>query len=159
MISSKSQLYSKRLRLYKKSNRGFTLIELTVALALFAIATVIISQSFLGGMLSLEAFKYNNPEEDALRNVYNQILTLENRSDLQNGGTIKTPNLGTAKWTAEITFTPTLELYKVNIHVSFDTSPKTFQETFYTHTLNWAERGERSEFLSTHKDNKKSSEK
>ena len=55
--------------------KGFTLIEVTVALAIFAIAVVALTQSFLGGMFSLETFTFDNSKEDALQFVYNQILS------------------------------------------------------------------------------------
>lgn len=66
--------------------KGFTLVEVTVALALFGIAVVVLTQSFLGGMFSLESFKFDNPEDKDLHFIYSTVISLEKRADVENGG-------------------------------------------------------------------------
>lgn len=137
-----------------KIKKGFTLVEVTVALAIFGIAVVVLTQSFLGGMFSLESFKFDSTEDEALMFVYDKVLVLS-KADIENGGSITTANNGVAKWTGSVKTTSTLELYKVIINVSFEQKkpsikPKTFTEEFYLYRPKWSEAAEREAFLKGH---------
>lgn len=132
--------------------QGFTLIEVTVALAIFALAAVALTQSFLGGLFSLENFKFDDSKEDSLMFVYSKVIALKERSELEKGGSIQTIENGLAKWNATIEKTEVLELYKVNITVTFEEEKilkliRPHEEEFYLYRPKWAELGERNEFL------------
>lgn len=132
--------------------KGFTLIEVTVALAIFALASVALTQSFLSGMFSLENFKFDDAQEDSLMFVYSQVLNTKERSDVEKGGSIKTIESGDVKWSAKVQKTSVLDLYKVDINVVFDDEkfakkPQSYREEFYRYKPEWSERGEREEIL------------
>jgi len=145
-----------------KAKKGFTLVEVTVALAIFGIAVVVLTQSFLGGMFSLESFKFDSTNDDALMFVYDKVIPLA-KSDIETGGSITTPNNGVAKWSGSVKTTSTLELYKVIINVSFEekkpgtpTKSKTYTEEFYLYRPQWSEPGEKEAFLKGHEGSLKS---
>lgn len=132
--------------------KGFTLIEVTVALAIFALASVALTQSFLSGMFSLERFEFAKSNEDSVMFVYSQVLEVKERRDLEEGGVIKTIESGEATWSAKVQKTSLLGLYKVDVKVVFDDEklfkkPKTYNEEFYLYKPEWAEPGERDEIL------------
>lgn len=141
--------------------KGFTLVEVTVALALFGIAVVVLTQSFLSGIFSLESFKFDNTEDEALMFVYGKVLAIESRASFENGGSITTANNGIAKWSGTVQSTPVLELYKVRVNVAFQESKTSAKRTnhteeFHLYRPKWAEPGERDEFLKKDKGNSKS---
>lgn len=151
-----------------KMKKGFTLVEVTVALALFGVAVVVLTQSFLGGMFSLESFKFDSTDDEALMFVYDQVLVL-GKQDIEHGGAITTANNGVAKWSGSVQSTSVLELYKVILRVSFEekkslalsktkskSQPKTYTEEFYLYRPEWADAGERDAFLTKHKEKERS---
>lgn len=132
--------------------QGFTLIEVTVALAIFALAAVALTQSFLGGLFSLENFKFDDSKEDSLMFVYSKVISVKERGAVEKGGSIQTIESGIAKWSASIEKTAVLELYKVIVTVVFEDEKfanlkRPHQEEFYVYRPKWAELGERDEFL------------
>lgn len=137
--------------------KGFTLIEVTIALAIFALASVALTQSFLSGMFSLENFKFDDAQENSLMFVFSQVLSIKERPTLEKGGSIQTIESGNVKWNAKITKTSILDLYKLNINVMFDDKEstkkhQTFHEEFYVYKPEWAESGERQEILRSKKE-------
>lgn len=135
----------------KKMKKGFTLVEVTVALALFGIAVVVLTQSFLGGMFSLESFNFDKPEDDALIFIHDQVISQAKQS-IENGGSINTVTHGVAKWGGTVQSTSVFELYKVILNVSFEgdkssLKPKNYTQTFYLYRPEWAESAERDAFF------------
>lgn len=136
--------------------KGFTLIEVTVALAIFGIAVVVLTQSFLGGMFSLESFKFDNIEKEALLFVYNRALSLDNCRDVEKGGAIKTLEKGIAKWTGTVQQTSTLNLYRVTLGVTFQEEKfskkaRSHEEEFYVYKPQWKQPEESDESISIRK--------
>lgn len=157
LLSSNRTSYHVELSQFNgtEMKKGFTLIEVTVALAIFAIASVALTQSFLGGMFSLETFKFDDRKEDSLMFVYAKVMAHKERKDLEKGGTIDTIESGTAKWSAKVQKTSVLELYKVDVTVVFDdekfANKASHKEEFYVYRPKWAEPGERDEFIQKNK--------
>lgn len=130
--------------LIKQMKKGFTLVEVTVALAIFGISVVVLTQSFLGGMFSLESFKFDSPEDDAFMFVYDRVISL-NKQNIESGGSITLFNKGVAKWGGAVQTTLISGLYKVTLNVSFAEDKKSslknknYTESFYIYRPEWPE--------------------
>lgn len=127
-----------------KMKKGFTLVEVTVALAIFGIAVVVLTQSFLGGMFSLESFKFDNSREEALRFIYNRVIRLEKRGEVEKGGVIETIDVGEVKWEARVEPMEVEKLYRIGVRVFFQNEKnaaksKEYLEEFYVYRPGWSD--------------------
>lgn len=135
-----------------KKRSGFTLIEVTVALAIFGLASVVLTQSFLGGMYSLEAFKYDDVEEETLWFVQNQVINLEKRDDIESGGQVETIKKGLAKWEGRLEGTGVLDVHKLVLKVKFvderfEEKGGEVEEEFYLYRPKWSLSADRDRLL------------
>lgn len=96
--------------------RAFTLIEVTVALAIFGLAAVILSQSFLGGMLSLSSFKYDDKNIEFEEWVKREVFYKTKREDIQEGGKSELPDGREVIWESTIHEGYIAGLFKIKIH-------------------------------------------
>jgi len=130
----------------RSEKRAFSLIEVVVALALFAIASVVLTQSFLGGLISLEKFDFNDVRNQALNTVYVHILSIEDRNQVLSGGDFTTIGDIPVSWNASIDPTEVADLFDVKVTLNF--TDKTLfphsnvpvTEQFYLFRPEWSER-------------------
>lgn len=125
-------------------NKGFSLIEVTIALAIFALASVVFTQSFLGGMFSLESIKFNDAQSENVNMAYRHILAIESRDDLLKGGSMQSLNRGLLVWGASVKATDVTDLFKATIQVKFPEeklakkSESLIEEDFYLFRPGWS---------------------
>ena len=131
--------------------RAFSLIEVMLAVALFAVAVTVLSQSFLNGLVPLALFKKQRSVEQDVRFVRRQVLSIKDRKELEEGGEIETATSGLAQWEAEIEQAGVIDLHKVTLTIRFaETEGHKAQTVSHTHYLLrplWSEPDERSELL------------
>lgn len=135
---------------------GFTLIEVVVALAIFAMAAVVLSDTFVNTLLAREKGLSNDVYHRDIRAVRMQLLLEPNREEAEDGGTYETLSNGSANWKAEIEPTNVVDLFQVEFRIEFS-EPQEDQETAYRETLyllrpTWSESDERSELLQEKKE-------
>lgn len=130
------------------NDNGFSLIEVTLALAIFAMAVVVLSQAYINGLMSVEAVKNQNPHEADLAWIRKKVLTLETREEVLRGGDIPTLNSGLAGWKATLGQTEVLDLHQLNLTINFPESDHTtYTEQIYLLRPTWSDPLEKSALL------------
>ena len=132
-------------------NRGFSLIEVILAIALFAISAVVLSQSFVNGLQILDAFQSKKSFYQDLQFVRRQVLTIADRDEIEAGGEIETVGSGRARWDAAIESTNVVDLHKVTLTVTFSgkdgRESEEVQKEHYLLRPTWSDLTERLELL------------
>ena len=135
----------------RNGQRAFSLIEVMVAVALFAIAVTVLSQSFLNGLVPLAQFKKQRSVEQDVRFVRRQVFSIKDRKELEEGGEIETATSGLAQWEVEIEQAGVIDLHKVTLTIRFAGNKRykaqTVSRTHYLLRPLWSDADERSELL------------
>lgn len=134
-----------------RSDSGFTLIEVVIAVAIFALAAFQLSSAFTYALLARERSVNNDMRYDDIRAVRMQLLLEPTLEDAEDGDTYETLNNGEATWRAEIEPTEVVDLFMVNLLIQFD-EPMEEQSAEYSEQLyllrpTWSESDERSQLL------------
>lgn len=139
-----------------KHTQGFSLIEVLIALALFAICSNLIASAFINALLARERDPSSTYQDIAINTVRRQLLLENNIDDAQEGGTLTLLEKGEATWTAEIDPTDVIDLFECRFDIEFleSESPnqETYSETLYLLRPTWSESDERSKLLQEKKD-------
>ncbi len=126
------------------SRRGFTLIEVLVALAVFLLAAGGLIYAAFNTQLGLLALQQETEQVDDIRFVRNQILQQPDLREFERGGDITTLDRGVARWEATVHPTETLHLFRVELRVEFspplgETERKLYEETLHVLRPTWSE--------------------
>lgn len=89
---------------------GFSLIEVVVALALFAMAAVVLSASFVNALLAREHGLSHELRDVDIRAVRMQLLLEPSLHDAETGDSYETLSNGLATWDAVIEPTEVVDL-------------------------------------------------
>mgnify|MGYP001187890816 FL=1 len=136
--------------------KAFTLIEVLIALALFALASSIIASAFINALLARE----NNPsityKDIATQTARNQLLLEPDKDSAEEGTTIEALEIGEITWTSEILATDIVDLFECRISIEFldldSNAASSYRETLYLLRPTWSESDERSSLLQVKKD-------
>ena len=135
---------------------GFTLIEVVIAVALFAMASVILTSTFVNALQVRERVTSNDVRDADIRAVRLQLLLQPNRDDAEDGDRIETLTNGEATWRAQIEPTEVIDLFRVQFEIEFrepqDDQLPTYRETLYLLRPTWSEADERSDLLQDKKE-------
>jgi len=108
---------------------GFTLIEVLLALALFAISVVVLASSYVNVLFGLEAVQVDRVLEQEMAFVRSVILTAPDLETIEEGGELPTAELGYAYWEAELEPTKVADLFVVHISVTLEGDGKGGERT------------------------------
>ena len=130
---------------------AFTLIEVLIAVAIFAMAASVLMSAFVNALLSREsAAKYDRLNAD-IRAVRMQLLLEPTLEDAEDGDDYETIHSGEATWEAQVEATNMVDLFKVQLSIRFSEPPEgliaDYTETLYLLRPTWSESDERSELL------------
>ena len=130
---------------------GFSLIEVVVAVALFAMAATVLTSSFVNALLARERAAANDRYAADLTIARRQLLLEPNREDAIDGGFVPTPHNGEARWSAEIRPTNVVDLFRTVLTVEFDAPmedrPAVHRESLLLLRPTWSESDERDALL------------
>lgn len=136
--------------------RGFSLIEVVVAVALFASAAVVLSSAFVNALLARDFGKRNADFAEDVRTVRLQLLLEPNLEDAEDGGLYETFGSGEAEWEAVIEPMEVVDLFYVRLQITFSEPPEgvdpLYVEELYLLRPTWSESEERSDLLADKRD-------
>lgn len=135
----------------QRAKYGFTLIEVVIAVALFAMAATVLSSTFVNALLARDRVHSNDIHNADIRAVRMQLLLEPNIEEAKDGDQYATLNSGEASWRAQIEPTEVVDLFQVLLEIEFS-DPHEEQETKYSEVLyllrpTWSEAAERSDLL------------
>ena len=137
-------------------NKGFSLVEVLIALALFAICSNLIASAFINALLARERNPATVYQEIAINTVRKQLLLEKNLDEAEEGGTLTLLEKGQASWTAEIYPTDVIDLFECRFDIEFlesdDPNQVTYSETLYLLRPTWSLSEERSSLLEEKKE-------
>ena len=134
-----------------KSVAAFTLVEVLIAVAIFAMAASVLMSAFVNALLSRErAVQYDLLNAD-IRAVRMQLLLEPNLEDAEDGDEYETVHSGEASWEAQVVLTNVVDLFQVELSIRFSEPPEglvaDYTETLYLLRPTWSESDERSDLL------------
>ncbi|MEX0325246.1 MAG: PilW family protein [Puniceicoccaceae bacterium] len=142
--------------LHRNSHRrGFSLIEVVIAVSLAGIAFFVLTQTFFNVLLTLESLESQSDYQKDVRFVRREIIQIADRDELEDGGEITTLDLGQADWRVEIEETEIVDLFKVLLEIDFenpDGEPIEYREILYLMRPTWSDPIESSAILSEVRD-------
>lgn len=135
----------------EKNGNGFTLIEVVVALAIFASASVGLTMAFTSILTVREHGVQSDRLDVDLRAIRRQLLLEPDLEAAEEGNTLETLSSGEAEWSAEIEPTEVVDLFQVRFNVELSDPPEglpdRYSETLYLLRPTWSEQDERDELL------------
>lgn len=99
---------------------GFTLVEVLLALLLFALSAVVLGAAYLNVLNSYELVRQNQAVEEDRRFIRSLVLLEPDREELERGGEIESLYLGRVSWRTVLEQTPTPDLFYVTIEVEYE---------------------------------------
>ena len=115
-------------------HRGFTLVEVLVALCVFAMAAVVLGASYLNILTSYEVVSRGVLINEDFAFARQIVLREPDRQKLEQGGEFETAGNRRAKWSVEITSTPMPDVFTVAFTCEISdparTEPEKLTQTF-----------------------------
>jgi prepilin-type N-terminal cleavage/methylation domain-containing protein len=98
-----------------RGRAGFTLIEVLVSLAIFALSAVVLSVAYLNVLGSYRAVGAHQQAEEDWKLVRAVVLTEAEREKVENGGRISLPDGRQLVWTARIESAGVADLFRLTL--------------------------------------------
>lgn len=98
--------------------RGFTLIEVLVALAIFAIAAVVLGASYVNLLQAHAAIRDRDGSEADISWARDALLAEPDRAMVERGGDVVLPDGRMASWRATVTPTGVSDLFDVVLELT-----------------------------------------
>lgn len=119
-----------------RARAAFTLLEVLVALAIFAMAAVVLGSSYLNVLISYEAVSRALLVNEDIAFARQIVLTEPDRKKLEQGGEFDTASGQHVRWGVEIESTTVAEVFKVTFTCELiDPSRTEPDKTVQTFTL------------------------
>lgn len=126
--------------------RAFTILEVLMALAIFALMATMIAAGYLNVLRAYQAADDDGLSESRVRHARMEFLGTKNRDDVLRGGDFTDGDVR-VDWTAEVEPTAVPDLYRVEFVCSqrgpSDQKPARTTEVHWLHRPAWADPVER----------------
>lgn len=103
------------LAIFSQSRRGFTLIEVLISLAIFALAAVVLSASYLNIIGSYREVGVRQQQEEDWKWLRLTVLFERDRKIVEDGGRLALPDGSQLVWAAKIEPTDVADLFRVTL--------------------------------------------
>lgn len=100
-----------------RSARAFTLIEVLVSLAIFALAAVVLSVAYLNVIGSYRTLGSRHEAEEDWKWVRSVVLVEPEREKIEQGGQLSLPDGRQVNWSAEIEQAGVADLFRLTLQV------------------------------------------
>ena len=94
-------------------SRGFTLLEVLVALAVFAMSAVVLASAYINVLNAYNVVGRGNDRDENLRFARSQLLAEPDRKKAEQGDDFEAGDGVRVKWTATIEQSTTADLFRV----------------------------------------------
>lgn len=137
--------------------RGFTLIEVLVALTIFALSAIVLVGAYVNVLLSYQIASRTERASEDMAFARSLVLTEPDRTKLEQGGEFDTAGGRRARWSVDIASTTTADLFTVTFTCEIDdptqTEPLKKVQTFMLLRPTWSiDPAERSKLRQDAKD-------
>ena len=95
------------------ARRGFTLLEVLVALCIFALAAVVLGMSYMNVLIGYEVVSRGTTINEDFAFARQIVLREPDRKKLEQGGEFETARGARGKWSVDITSTTMPDVYRV----------------------------------------------
>ncbi|MGA0133647.1 MAG: type II secretion system protein [Opitutales bacterium] len=102
------------------SRRAFTLIEVLVSLAIFALAAVSLGAAYSNVLLSRQTLRIDEQTLEDRARVLGAVLEAPNYEDVTTGGEVRLPGDRDARWKGEIEATSVSDLFRIRIEAEME---------------------------------------
>lgn len=131
----------------RRRDRGFTLIEVLVALSIFALAAVVLGTAYVNVLTSYAVVARSGQVDEDVRFARTALLAQADREEAERGGDFEGVGGRRVRWSAEVEPTGVADLFTVTLTCEV-TSPgggraETMVETFRLLRPTWSEALER----------------
>lgn len=128
--------------------RGFTLIEVLISLAIFALASVVLAAAYLNVLGGYQAVARRQQGEEEWKLVRSIVLSESEREKVEAGGQLQLPDNGNLHWTATIESTAVADLFAVTVKSEPERSAgnevRTREQKIFLLRPHWSDPAERN---------------
>jgi general secretion pathway protein I len=96
---------------------AFTLVEVLVSLAIFAIAAVVLAAAYLNVISGYTSMSQRQQQEEDWKFVREQVLTQPDRATLEQGGRLSLPDGRSLSWAAKLENSDIADVFRVTLRV------------------------------------------
>jgi hypothetical protein len=136
----------------KCRDKAFTLLEVTLATALFAAAVVVLTSAFANALAAMHTMRADADDEPMFRYIRSLVITVPDRQNFEEGEDLDMPDVATASWTATTEQTRIADLFKVVLTINLtkrnEKTPITRTETLYLYRPTWSDTDDRDKLIS-----------
>lgn len=129
------------------TSRAFTLIEVLISLAIFALASVVLAAAYLNVLGSYQAVAKRQQGEEEWKLVRATVLAETDRTKVEAGGHLPLPDNSNLHWTATIKETAIADLFAITVRAEPEAAPagesRAREQTLMVLRPLWSEAGER----------------
>lgn len=145
-IAKRRAIGASRMRAMRNSRavicRGFTLVEVLVALAIFAMAAVVLGSAYVNVLNAYEAASRGMDVNEDYTFARQFVLNEPDREKVEQGGDFQTAKGLQARWSAEIESTSIADVFRVIFTCEIDDptrpEPQKVSETFTLLRPTWS---------------------
>lgn len=124
--------------------RGFTLLEVLIALVIFALAAVVMGAAYVNVLFAYESVSRGNQAMEDVRFARAQLLAEPDREKALEGGDFEGSGGTRVRWTAAIEQTTTADLFRVEFtceiaEAANQPSRPPIKETFFLLRPTWSQ--------------------
>jgi general secretion pathway protein I len=125
-------------------HRAFTLVEVLVSLAIFALAAIALSAAYLNVLGAYQGIRQRQQGDEDWKMLRTQVLTEPDRAVLERGGNQSLPDGQMLVWSVRIEPTTIADLFAVTVRMEKTAAAGSVQErSFQLLRPAWSEPGDR----------------